>query len=65
MATDEIKIGISAVQQALFQQRVATRIEEATRWAIWNHGEQTIGIMQHPLKKYIEEIIHEEATNGK
>jgi hypothetical protein len=57
----DIKVGIEAVKQALFQQRVATRIEEATRWAVWDHdGEQVIGVMQHPLKQYIEEIICEE-----
>jgi hypothetical protein len=57
----EVQIGISAVQQAIFNQRVAARIEEATKWAIWHDGEQTIGIMQYPLKQYIEDIIREEA----
>jgi len=57
---EEVKIGIDAVQQAIFNQRVAARIEEATKWAIWNDGEQFIGVQRHPLKKYIEEIIASE-----
>lgn len=65
MPTDEITIGISAVQQALFQQRVAARIEEATKWAIWRDGTQVIGIQEHPLKQYIAEIIREETDHGK
>ena len=59
--TEEIKVGISAVQQAILNQRVAARIEEATKWAIWRKDGQTIGVMEHPLKQYIEEIIREEA----
>jgi hypothetical protein len=56
-----LSISVEAVEQAIFNQRVAARIEEATKWAIWHHGEQTIGIMEHPLKVYIEEIIREES----
>jgi hypothetical protein len=57
----EVKVSIEAVEQALFQQRVAARIEEATRWAIWYDGKQFIGVMRKPLKVYIEEIIREES----
>jgi hypothetical protein len=56
----KIEIGLEAVEQAIFNQRVAARIEEATKWAIWKNGVEVIGIMEHPLKKYIDEIIEEE-----
>ena len=59
--TEETKVGVLAVQQAIFNQRVEARITEATKWAIWYDGEQFIGIQKHPLKQYIEKIICEEA----
>jgi len=57
---EEIKVGIKAVQQAIFNQRVAARTEEATKWAIWRNGVEVIGVQERPLKQYIKEIICEE-----
>lgn len=61
VAEEEIKIGIDAVKQAIFNQRVVSRIQEATKWAICHDGVEYIGVMQMPLKHYIELIIQEEA----
>jgi len=60
----EVKVGISAVNQAILNQRVAARIEEATRWAIWRNGTQVIGVQEHPLKQYIDSIIREEEQSN-
>jgi hypothetical protein len=58
----ETQIGISAVQQAIFNQRVAARIEEATRWAFWRNGEEVCGYSTcRPIALVREEIIREEA----
>lgn len=57
----EVRVGVDAVKQAIFNQRVEARITEATKWAIWHDGVEYIGVMQMPLKHYIELIIQEEA----
>ena len=59
-APSEVKVGISAVNQAILNQRVAARIEEATKWAIWRNGTQVIGVQERPLEQYIKEIVCEE-----